>query len=269
METTSSQLWQRIIEEATAKLAEEPFALFLKELILDRKDFCEALAAVLAARLGHGLMDHKQLFKVFKDELSCHPEVVEQAACDLEAVYQRDPAVNLYLEAFLFFKGFLALQTHRIAHELWKHKRNFAALMLQSLVSQQFDVDIHPAAKIGKAILMDHATNLVVGETAEIGDFVSILHGVTLGGTGKEKGDRHPKVCDGVMIGAHAQLLGNIRIGKGAKIGAGAVVLSDVPPRTTVAGVPATIIGAPLADMPALEMQQDFTVDSRNQSNKG
>lgn len=263
MEKKSTELWENIVQEAQQKFAEEPFAVFLQELILDRNNFGEALAAVLAARLGHGLMNQKQLFDVITSELSCHPEVIEQAACDLQAVYERDPAVNLYLEPFLFFKGFQALQSHRVAHQLWLHNRTFAALTMQSLVSQKFDVDIHPAAKIGKGILMDHATNLVVGETAVIGDFVSILHGVTLGGTGKEKGDRHPKIADGVMIGAHAQLLGNIKIGECAKIGAGAVVLGDVPARTTVAGIPATAVGTPRTAMPAFEMQQDFTADSQ------
>jgi serine O-acetyltransferase len=187
---------------------------------------------------------------------------VNFAALDLQAVIDRDPACNSLLEPFLFFKGFQALQAHRIAHELWKKDRRLPSLLLQSIVSQKLAVDIHPAAQIGHGILLDHATGIVVGETATIGNNVSILHGVTLGGNGKDKGDRHPKVGDGVMIGAHAQLLGNIHIGKGAKVGSGAVVVDNVPAHITVAGVPAVRVGRAAENMPALEMNQNFTTDA-------
>jgi len=255
------QIWKHITREAKDHLSREPYALFLQHLILDRTDFADALAAILATRLNNCLIGEKDLQSLLRAEISAHGSIAESAAYDLQAVVDRDPAASTYLEPFLFFKGFQALQAHRIAHSLWKKGRQFPALMIQSIVSQKLDVDIHPAAQIGKGILMDHATNVVIGETAVIGNNVSILHGVSLGGTGKERGDRHPKIADGVMIGAHAQLLGNIRIGKGAKIGAGAVVLADVPAHTTVAGIPAVRVGKPQVQMPALDMQQDFTAD--------
>ena len=162
----------------------------------------------------------------------------------------------------LFFKGFQGLQAYRVAHALWCENRPFPAKMLQSIISRKFGMDIHPAARIGHGLLVDHATNIVIGETAVVGNNVSILHGVTLGGTGNEIGDRHPKVESGDMLGAHAQLLGNIRIGSGAKVGAGAVVVNDVVPHTTVAGVPAVQVGHPHDEMPSFNMQQDFTRDA-------
>ena len=224
--------------------------------------FSEALAGTLARRIGGDWISADDLRALLVHEFNSQVQLVEAAAVDLQAVLDRDAACNSLLEPFLFFKGFQSLQVHRVAHALWKSHRRLAALALQSQVSRALGVDIHPAAQIGYGILMDHATNVVIGETAIIGNYVSILHGVSLGGNGKEKGDRHPKVGDGVMIGAHAQLLGNIRIGKGAKIGAGAVVLENVPPHTTYAGVPAEKVGRTAESMPSLEMNQDFTTDS-------
>ena len=222
----------------------------------------------LSRKLASSLLSRSQLEILFLSTYKENPCVVEDSATDLLATLERDPACKSYLEPLLFFKGYQAVQAYRIAHVLWKNERYFLAEMLQSLISQKFAVDIHPAAKIGRGILLDHATGLVVGETARIGNNVSILHGVTLGGTGNETGDRHPKVSDGVMIGAHAQLLGNIHIGKGAKVGAGAVVLEDVPPHVTVAGVPAVKVGHPDTALPSLEMQQDFTRDTNSKPTK-
>ncbi|NND69077.1 MAG: serine O-acetyltransferase, partial [Halioglobus sp.] len=162
---------------------------------------------------------------------------------------------------FLYFKGFHALQTHRVAHCLWQNGRESLALFFQNRMSAEFGVDIHPAAQLGSGILLDHATGVVIGETAVVGNNVSILQSVTLGGTGKDEGDRHPKIGDGVLISAGAKILGNIRVGEGAKIGAGSVVLEDVPPHTTVAGVPAKIVGRPASDSPALDMDHDFCCD--------
>ena len=175
----------------------------------------------------------------------------------------RDPACTGYLEPLLLFKGFQGLQAYRVAHVLWEEDRQFPAKMLQNIISRKFGMDFHPAAKIGHGILVDHATNIVIGETAVVGNNVSFLHGVTLGGTGNEVGDRHPKIGNGVMLGAHAQLLGNIHIGDCAKIGAGAVVLTDVPPHTTYAGVPAVEVGHPDDETPSFNMQQDFTRDCK------
>lgn len=257
------KIWLRILKEAEATRRAEPSAeLFLQDLILQRSSLASSLAAILSIRLEDGMMSRSELEALIVQQYTTNPHAVESAANDLQAVIERDAACNSILEPLIFFKGFQALQAHRIAHSLWKSERRFAALLIQSIVSRKFAVDIHPAAQIGHGILLDHATNFVVGETAVIGNNVSILHGVSLGGNGKERGDRHPKVGDGVMIGAHAQLLGNIRIGKGAKIGAGAVVLQNVPPHTTVAGVPAVKVGRTSEIVPALEMNQDFTTDA-------
>jgi serine O-acetyltransferase len=261
--STAEKVWKGIRAESEKLIKQDPFCMdFIEDMILSRKSFPESLAAVLAVRLSDGMVPRTKLEPLLRSEMLAHPTIVESAAIDLQAVIERDPACNSLLEPLIFFKGFQALQAHRVAHSLWKGDRRFAALMVQSIVSRKFAVDIHPAAQIGHGILLDHATNFVVGETATIGNNVSILHGVSLGGNGKEKGDRHPKVGDGVMIGAHAQLLGNIRIGKGAKIGAGAVVLQSVPAHTTVAGVPAVKVGRSSQSVPALEMQQNFTEDA-------
>jgi len=260
---TVEKVWKGIHSEGEKLILQDPFCKdFIEEMILSSKSFPEALSTVLAVRLADGMVPRLKLEPLFRSEMLAHPSIAEDAALDLQAVIERDPACNSLLEPMVFFKGFQSLQAHRIAHSLWKSGRRFAALMVQSIVSRKFSVDIHPAAQIGHGILLDHATNFVVGETAIIGNNVSILHGVSLGGNGKEKGDRHPKVGDGVMIGAHAQLLGNIRIGKGAKIGAGAVVLQSVPAHTTVAGVPAVKVGRSSQSVPALEMQQNFTEDA-------
>jgi serine O-acetyltransferase len=189
-----------------------------------------------------------------------HPHIVHRAVRDLVAMFERDPACFSLLEPLLFFKGFLALSTYRVAHQLWQDGRRWLALYLQSVASEAFAVDIHPAARIGCGILLDHATSFVVGETAIIEDDVSILHEVTLGGTGKECGDRHPIIRSGVLLGAGAKILGRVEIGTGAKVGAGSVVLNDVPPHTTVAGVPAVVVGQPGEENPAIEMNQKLDI---------
>ena len=259
---TTKEIFSNLVKEALALSNSEPLLKsILDELIVFRQSFAEVLAVSLSRKLASSFLSRSQLELLFTVAYRDNPTIVEDSAADLLATMERDPACRSSLEPLLFFKGFQALQAYRIAHVFWKSNRIFLAEMIQSLISQKLSVDIHPAAKIGHGILLDHATNLVVGETARIGNNVSILHGVTLGGTGNEVGDRHPKISDGVMIGAHAQLLGNIKIGKGAKIGAGAVVLEDVPPHVTVAGVPAVKVGHPDTALPSLEMQQDFTRD--------
>lgn len=256
-------LWHSIVSDAKRTAKNEPStASMMDRMLLRHAHFASALSAVLAMKLEDSMISAVELDAIIMPIYSKQPSIVNAAFLDLQAVIDRDPACDSYLEPLLFFKGFQSLQAHRIAHHLYKTDRRFLALMLQSIVSKKFGVDIHPAAQIGHGILLDHATNFVVGETAVIGDDVSILHGVTLGGNGKEKGDRHPKVGDGVMIGAHAQLVGNIRIGKGAKIGAGAVVLTNVPAHTTYAGIPAVKVGRTTESVPAHEMQQNFTADS-------
>jgi serine O-acetyltransferase len=187
-----------------------------------------------------------------------HPAIVHAAARDLLAMFERDPACFSPLEPLLFFKGFLALTTYRVSHQLWLDHRRWLALYFQSVTSEVFAVDIHPAARIGCGLLLDHATSFVVGETAIIEDDVSIMHEVTLGGTGKHTGDRHPIIRSGVLIGAGAKIIGRVEIGSGAKVGAGSVVLTDVEPRKTVAGVPAVVVGVASEENPASEMNQSL-----------
>jgi serine O-acetyltransferase len=198
---------------------------------------------------------------VFDEALGACAAIRDAIRRDLTAVLERDPAARGMAQPFLHFKGFHALQSYRIAHWLWQEGRHPLALYLQSRISEAFAVDIHPAAVIGKGILIDHGTSVVIGETAVVGDDVSLLHEVTLGGTGKESGDRHPKVRSGVLIGAGAKILGNVRIGDGSKIAAGSVVLNEVPPHSTVAGIPARVVGRPKGGEPALQMDHAVEED--------
>jgi serine O-acetyltransferase len=227
----------------------------LREFVLDHATFGDALALRLGAKLVYHSERGGHLHEIFREAFTEDPVILNQIRADLRAVMDRDPACDSLLTPFLWFKGFQAITCHRVAHWLWNHQRQNFARYLQSLVSEVFAVDIHPAAKLGSGILLDHATGFVVGETAVIEDDVSILHAVTLGGTGKDRGDRHPKVRRGVLLGAGAKILGNIEIGEGAKIGAGSVVLDSVAPHTTVAGVPAIVVGdVDDADDPAFNM---------------
>ncbi len=242
-------VWTKLLEEAEEAARKEPV---LAELIHDSILNCDSLEASLAHRisrkLGHYALSEPHMHDLFEDVLKSNAYIGENARRDIAAIDQRDPASNGYLSPVLYFKGFQALTAYRIGHELWKQDRKEMALYLQSIISQVFGVDIHPAAKIGAGVLFDHATSIVIGETAVVEDHVSILHEVTLGGTGKEKGDRHPKVRHGVLIGAGAKILGNVEIGQYARVGAGSVVLEDVPPHVTVAGVPAKIMGEVIGD---------------------
>ena len=255
---TPEEMEQLLRKDAAELVKTEPFSkLMLEEQILNRKNFADMLGVTLACQLAGEVIDRAELEKMFGVMYEKYPKLL---IC-LHATVLRDPACTGPLEPLLFFKGFQGLQAYRVAHVLYEEGRHFPAKMLQSIISRKFGMDIHPAAKIGHGLLVDHATNIVIGETATVGNNVSFLHGVTLGGTGNEIGDRHPKIGNGVMLGAHAQLLGNIHIGDGAKIGAGAVVLCDVPAHTTYAGVPAVQVGHPHDDMPSFNMQQDFTRD--------
>lgn len=234
----------------------------LEDVILSRPTPAAALAARLARRLAREDMPRLALEPLIHDVFAGHPQILHSAIRDILAIYDRDPACFSPLEPLLFFKGFLALSTHRVAHQFWNEDRRWLALYLQSLCSEVFAVDIHPAARIGCGIMIDHATSFVVGETAIIEDDVSILHEVTLGGTGKDAGDRHPIVRSGVLIGAGAKILGRVEIGTGSKVGAGSVVLEDVPPHTTVAGVPAIVVGQAGEQNPAMEMNQHLHAET-------
>lgn len=251
----SDPVWERLLREADQAASGEPaLAELIEGVVLSRQSLEEALAARLSRKLAYHATPEGFLKDIFLDTFHAHPEIGRAVRDDIIAVHERDPACQGYLCPLLFFKGFQALTTHRLAHALWGQDRKYLARYLQSLVSEIFAVDIHPAAQIGSGILLDHATGFVAGETAVIENDVSILHGVTLGGTGKVSGDRHPKVGYGVLIGAGAKILGNIRIGECAKVGANSVVLVDVPPHATVAGVPAKVVGRAKDDLPSRGM---------------
>lgn len=250
-------VWHRMCEDAR-EIADKDPALggFLYSTILNHDSFECALMHRLSQRLDHADVSDELIFQVFEDALEADPEIGNIARVDIAATFDRDPACNRYIEPLLYFKGYQALQTHRMAHQLWKMGRHDFALYLQSRASQSFNVDIHPGARMGKGIMIDHATGVVIGETAIVEDKVSILHGVTLGGTGKKGGDRHPKVREGVLLGAGASVLGNIEVGQCARVASGSVVTKDVPENCTVAGVPAVVIGCAGCDEPAVGMNQ-------------
>ncbi len=253
-------VWDRIRRETEEEVAAEPMlASFLHATILNHGNLEAALSFHLASQLDSPTASSLMLKEVIEESFLSCTDIGKAIRADLLAVEERDSACNSLAVPFLYFKGFHALQTQRVSHCLWNNGRESLALFLQNRVSSKFGVDVHPAAKLGQGIMLDHATGLVIGETAVVGNNVSILQSVTLGGTGKEEGDRHPKVGDGVLISAGAKILGNIRIGDGAKVGAGSVVLEDVPPHTTVAGVPAKVVGRPTSDQPALDMDHGFS----------
>ena len=259
---TADPVWLRLRQEADAMAKTEPMlAGFLHDTVLKHRSLERALSFFLAGKLASRYLTAVSLVEVFDEALAASNDIREAVRFDLNAVVERDPAARSLAVPFLHFKGFQALQSYRVAHWFWSQERKQLALYLQSQISEVFDVDIHPAARIGKGILIDHGTSVVIGETAVVGDNVSLLHEVTLGGTGKESGDRHPKVGNGVMIGAGAKILGNIRIGEGSKIAAGSVVLSEVPPHSTVAGIPAKVVGRPKTAEPSLLMDQAVEYD--------
>ncbi len=229
--------------------------------MLKHRTLENSISYFLAGKLASAYLTTTSLRDVFYEALSSSENIRDAVRCDLQAVLERDPASRSFALPYLNFKGFQALQSYRVAHWLWENGRHPLALYLQSRISETFAVDIHPAARIGKGILIDHGTSVVIGETAVVGDDVSMLHEVTLGGTGKESGDRHPKVGNGVLIGAGAKILGNIKIGEGSKIAAGSVVLNEVPPHSTVAGIPARVVGKPKSAEPGKQMDQYVEFD--------
>ncbi len=254
-EPSIDPVWEMIRTEVAREVEREPIlASFLHATILRHNRLEEALSFHLAGKLGGPSLAEMLVREVIDEALSSSPEIAESVRADLRAVKERDPATDTFSQPFLYFKGFQALQAYRIAHWLWEQRRKSLAIFLQNRISQVFAVDIHPAARIGHGILIDHGTGVVIGETSVVENDVSMLHEVTLGGTGKETGDRHPKVREGVLIGTGAKILGNVEIGKGAKVGAGSVVLDNVPPHCTVAGVPARIVGCPQEAEPSLSM---------------
>ncbi len=252
-------IWSDIRAQAEHIRTVEPeLAGFMFSTILNQASLESAICHRLAERLGHPDLSASSIRQTFLKLVSEHQELGEAFRADLAAVADRDPACRQISDPLLHFKGFHALQTYRFAHVLWMEGRTELALYLQSQSSRVFATDIHPNARIGRGIMLDHASGLVIGETAVVGDQTSILHAVTLGGSGKESGDRHPKIGAGVMIGAGAKILGNITVGDCARVAAGSVVLKDVPARTTVAGVPAKVVGLAGCQQPSREMNQMF-----------
>lgn len=258
----ADKLWQQLRTEAQDVIQQEPLlASYVYSCVLNHQSVASALSFILANKLSDDVMPVVSVRELFDGAFKEAPDIIEFAACDIKAVFERDAAICSYLSVILYLKGFHSIQVHRLAHFLWQTDRKELALFIQSRNSEVFGVDIHPACRMGRGIMFDHATGIVIGETSVIDDNVSILQQVTLGGTGNEQGDRHPKIKSGVLISAGAKVLGNIVIGEGAKVGAGSVVLRDVAPHTTVVGVPARVVGTPCSETPAQTMEQNVLED--------
>lgn len=258
--TSLDPVWSRVCDEAEAAVQDDPLLGGMIHLsLLHHSTMEQALAYRFSFKLANAEMGEQILREIADHAYRSDSELGAAARADLMAVFDRDPACHRYLQPILFFKGYQAVQAYRVGHWLYSHGRKDLAYFVQMRVSEVFGVDIHPGAKIGKGIMIDHAHSIVIGETAVVGDNVSMLHSVTLGGTGKEDGDRHPKIGNGVLIGAGAKVLGNIHIGNCSRIAAGSVVLSDVPANKTVAGVPAKIVGDAGCSQPAVSMDQKLT----------
>ncbi len=250
-------VWQRITSEARDAVRDEPLlGGLVHACILHHGGLESALAYRMAQKLASAEMSEQLMREIADSAYRSDISLGQKARADIVAVYERDPACHRFLQPLLFFKGFQAIQAYRVAHWLWQTGRKDLSYFVQMRVSEHFGVDIHPAARLGKGIMIDHAHSIVIGETAVVGDNVSMLHSVTLGGTGKQNDDRHPKIGDGVMIGAGAKILGNIKVGHCSRIAAGSVVLHEVPPCKTVAGVPAKIVGEAGCDQPSVMMDQ-------------
>ncbi|MBP0480985.1 serine O-acetyltransferase [Sagittula salina] len=250
-------VWAQIMHEAQEAVAAEPLlGGMVHYSILHHPSIERALSYRVSLKLANQEMSEQILREICDEAYGSEPELAQAARADIVATYERDPACHRYLQPLLFFKGFQAIQAYRVAHWLWTEGRRDLSYFFQTRSSEEFGVDIHPAARIGRGIMIDHAHSIVIGETAVVGNNVSMLHSVTLGGTGKEDADRHPKIGDNVLIGAGAKVLGNIHVGHCSRIAAGSVVLKEVPPCTTVAGVPAKIVGEAGCDQPSMEMDQ-------------
>jgi serine O-acetyltransferase len=248
-------VWEQIQREAQQAVVDEPLiGGFVHACILHHKSIEKALSYRIAAKLSSNEMSMMVVREMVEEAYAADPALIEAARADLVAIFERDPACHRLLQPILYFKGYQAVQAYRVGHHLWKAGKRDLAYFVQMRVSEIFGVDIHPAAKVGKGIMIDHAHSIVIGETAVVGDNVSMLHSVTLGGTGKEEEDRHPKIGDGVLIGAGAKVLGNITVGRCSRIAAGSVVLESVPPCKTVAGIPARIVGEAGCDQPSVSM---------------
>lgn len=256
---SAGSLWHAIRQEVKLRADFEPImSTFFHATVLNHDTLEGAMSFLLASKLDSQVVSSMAIREIISEAYDQEPAIIRAAEIDIKAIRDRDPACNSYSTPLLFYKGFHALQSYRVAHWLWHQDRHSLAFYFQNQISAIFGADIHPAARIGCGIMLDHATGVVIGETAVVEDDVTMLHGVTLGGTGKEQGDRHPKIRHGVLIGASASIIGNIEIGEGAKVGAGSVVMKDVPAHVTVAGVPAEIVGKPKGQSPAVDVDQCF-----------
>ena len=250
-------IWPKMHSQAISLASDElMLTSYYHNHVINHESFESALAFHVAAELGSETVSEQMLNTLFTEVLRAEPRLADAALADIDAYFERDPACDNYCRPFLFFKGYLAIQAQRFAHHLWSSQRQSMARYIQHGVSVLCDVDIHPAAQLGRGLMVDHATGLVIGETAVVGNNVSLLHGVTLGGTGNGVGKRHPKIGEGVLISSGAKILGDITVGDGAKVGAGSVVLESVPAHVTVAGVPAKVVGRPVEKNPSLSMDQ-------------
>ena len=257
-------VWEQIQDEARQAVLDEPLVGgFVHACILHHKSLEKALSYRVAAKLASNEMSMVVVREIVEEAYAAEPALVAASRADLVAIFERDPACHRLLQPILYFKGYQAIQAYRIGHYLWTQDHKDLAYFFQMRVSEIFGVDIHPAATIGRGIMIDHAHSIVIGETAVVGDNVSMLHSVTLGGTGKEEEDRHPKIGDGVLIGAGAKVLGNIKVGHCSRIAAGSVVLQDVPDCKTVAGIPAKIVGEAGCDQPAVSMNHMLGPDAK------
>ncbi|MCK0139015.1 serine O-acetyltransferase [Aliiroseovarius sp. F47248L] len=255
--TEIEPVWDRITREARQAVADEPLmGGLIHACVLHHRTLEKALSYRFAAKLSSNEMSMVLLREIADEAYVDNPELAEAARADITAVLDRDPACHRMLQPILYFKGFQAMQAYRLGHYLWTQGRKELSYFIQMRCSEVYGIDIHPGARIGRGIMIDHAHSIVIGETAVVGDNVSMLHSVTLGGTGKEDEDRHPKIADGVLIGAGAKVLGNIKVGTCSRIAAGSVVLEDVPSNKTVAGVPARIVGEAGCDCPSINMDQ-------------
>ena len=253
------RIWNMIRSTSAEHAQQEPvLASFLHATILNHDSLEDALSFHLANKLDSPTASALLIREIIEEAITESDLISTAVRADIVATYERDSACDCLSTPFLFYKGFHALQAYRVAHWLWTHKRYSLALFLQNHIATAFSIDIHPAASIGKGIMLDHGTGIVIGETAVIEDNVSIMQSVTLGGTGKESGDRHPKIRQGVLIGVGSKILGNIEVGEGAHISSGSVVLNDVPAHKVVAGVPAKVMGDAVAQQPAFDMCQDL-----------
>jgi serine O-acetyltransferase len=256
-------VWARLRAEAESLAEREPaLAGFVHATVLKHDRLEHALSYHMAKKLGGEDLSPLAVRETFEEAIAADPDIGAAMRADLSAVLDRDPACHSFVEAFLFYKGFHALECFRIAHWLWRQDRKAMALFFQSRISQLFAVDIHPAAKMGRGIMIDHATGVVIGETAVVEDDVSIMQDVTLGGTGKGSGDRHPKIRRGVLISLGAKVLGNIEIGEYSRVGAGSVVLIPVPAGCTAVGVPAKLVHCKGSERPSHEMDHFIEDDT-------